>query len=76
MLVGLFIGIIIYAIGIAARVTLPEPWAFRAWVLITTTGLTIVVAWFFAVRRGFRIHRLGRIVGPSGSRRKRGRKVR
>lgn len=76
MLIGLFVGMALYAGGLIARVAVPEPYNVTAWFILTVAGLIVVTGWFVATRyRGFRIRRLGRAKDEAGKR-KMGRKVR
>lgn len=75
MLIGLFLGMALYAGGLIARITLPEPYNLTAWFLLTIGGLIVVTGWFVATRyRGFRIRRLGR--AKTEGKRAKGRRVR
>lgn len=74
MLIGLFLGMALYAAGIVARSVLPDPWNITAWMALTIAGLIVVTGWFFATRyRGFRVRWLGR---AAKSKRAMGRRVR
>lgn len=68
----MFVGMALYGLGLVARAYAPEPYATTAWFALTLLGLILLVGWFFAVRRGFRV----RWVGRAKSRRKKGRKAR
>ncbi len=70
MFIGLFLGMVFYAVGLASRTLLPEPWNLNLWMVFTVLGLITLVGWFIAVQRGFRIRRFGRVKTRATRRRK------